>query len=156
MSTGTKHTITCSCIFAKLKNAKNPPQYRFTVFSVIDDDDNVIPSFVTCSNCGVVHKIVDLCKSEIIHGKEGSTFNLDIDELKTRLPEKLVTIVEKYKPDIATWEYLVFAYENNVYDKPIVLSSELIENVSCGKYVKLKLNDGFTLGTFSRDELFSF
>lgn len=154
MPIGTKHVITCTCIHNKLKNIKDIPQHRFVVFSVVGDDDVVVPKYVTCDNCGVVHKVIDICKSEIIRSKENVEFGLSLDELKSGLPQKLVDALSKYNIDVPTWEYISFAYENQNYDVPIVVSEETVDNVICGKYLKLKPNDSFTFGTFTRDDTF--
>ena len=46
--------------------------HKFVVFSVIDDSDTFIKKIVNCNNCGVTHRIIGPCQSEIIQGKEMS------------------------------------------------------------------------------------
>ena len=45
---------------------KNPPAHEFIAFSILGEDDKVEESYVKCNNCGITHKVVDLCKSEIL------------------------------------------------------------------------------------------
>ena len=44
----------------------NPLFHKFTVFSEFDSEGEIIPKIAKCNNCGVIHKVIDFCRSEII------------------------------------------------------------------------------------------
>ena len=70
---GVKHLIQCHCVLPQFKNSTNPVFHKFVVFSLVDDSDTVQPKFAQCNNCGVVHKVVDLCKSELTSKEESKS-----------------------------------------------------------------------------------
>ena len=72
---GFKHLVQCHCILPQYRKMKDPVFHKFVVFSTIDKKDNVEPKNVQCNNCGVIHKVFDICKSEI----ETILLNLGID-----------------------------------------------------------------------------
>ena len=65
MARGVKHNIQCLCVLPQYRKTKDPPYHEFVVFSVIDDSDTVEEKYAQCNNCGAIHKIIDLCRSEI-------------------------------------------------------------------------------------------
>ena len=67
---GINHLIECQCILPQYKKRNNPPFHRFVVFSIVDDSDDVVEKFSQCNNCGIVHRVYDICKSEIASGHE--------------------------------------------------------------------------------------
>ena len=103
MARGFKHLIRCRCTLPQFKNMASPPQHMFVVFSVINDDDSVEPKFAQCNNCGIVHKVIDICKSEFT-SKETMTSLMSIDDVKVGLNPKLVSVLERYDVDLPTWE----------------------------------------------------
>ena len=67
---GLKHLIECHCVLPQFRKRENPPYHKFVVFSLIDDSDTAIPKHARCNNCGVIHNVIDICKSEILPGQE--------------------------------------------------------------------------------------
>ena len=102
----------------------NPLFHKFAVFSVVDDEDKVIEKFCHCNNCGVVHKIHDLCKSEIVVGRESSMSVMTKNDIKLSLPANLSKILETYECDLPVWEEVQFYYETNLEAPPIILTKE--------------------------------
>ena len=96
---GTKHLIECHCVLPQFKNAKNPQYHKFVVFSLFDESGGIIPKYAQCNNCGVVHNIIDICKSEIQVGREHASL-IDIKDCKMLLPKDLVSILENYNCDL--------------------------------------------------------
>ena len=86
---GYKHQIECSCILPQFMGRPDPPFHRFSVFTVIDDNDNAIPKLAQCNNCGVIHQVTDVYKSKIVVGKETSGTIVTIDEIRLSLPKDL-------------------------------------------------------------------
>jgi hypothetical protein len=120
---GLKHLIQCHCILPQFKNAENPIFHKFVVFSIIDDSDTVQPKFAQCNNCGVVHKVVDICKSELTT-KEESRAIQSIEDIKFSLNSELVRVLESYNCDLATWEQAEWIYLSNRVSDYIVLTRE--------------------------------
>lgn len=150
---GQKHLLQCRCVLQQYKNAVNPIKHQFMVFSVIDDDDNVIQKYAQCNNCGLVHKVVDICKSEIISGKEQSNSIITIEEIKCSLPQNLVAILERNNADLSTYEYAQFILENKRWGEFVVLTSEEESGVKQGKYVRVISETFFKVETFNRNEV---
>lgn len=108
---GIKHLIDCHCVLPQFRNIVPTFYHKFVVFSVIDGD-KVEPKFVQCNNCSVVHKIVDICKSEIVAGLDFSSAITTLDEIKPALPDNIAAILDKNKCDLATWENVLFKLDN--------------------------------------------
>ena len=120
---GLKHLIQCHCILPQFKNAENPVFHKFVVFSIIDDSDTVQPKFAQCNNCGVVHKVVDICKSELTT-KEESRAIQGIEDIKFSLNSELVRVLESYNCDLATWEQAEWIYLTKRISDSIILTRE--------------------------------
>lgn len=120
---GLKHLIQCHCILPQFKNSNNPVFHKFAVFSVIDDTDTVQSKLAQCNNCGVIHKITDICRSELTV-KEDSKSLSSIEDIKFSISKELAGVLESYQCDIATWELAEWIYLGKCWDQWIVLSKE--------------------------------
>lgn len=154
MLQGIKHLVSCRCVLQQFKKLPNPPQHQFTVFSVLEND-TVKQKFAQCNNCGVIHKITDLCKSEILTGKEHLNSIVKVEDLRCSLPERLANLLEINNADIPTWEAVVFNYENNNWGSFVVISTDTVDGLKQGKYVKLLSDRMFKVETFSREDMTS-
>ncbi len=152
MEKAIKHLVQCRCILSQFKNQINPPFHQFIVFSVLDDEDKMKTKFAQCNNCGVIHKVVDICKSDIMAGREQMNSILNIDEIKQNLPSQLVTLLETHQPDLTTWEHAKWIIDNQSWGETLILSSESIEGVRQGKYVRILGEKLYKIDTFTRDE----
>lgn len=115
---------------------KKPLYFKFQVFSIIDDGNNVIPKTAQCPNCGIVHKVFDICKSEIATGKEESREIITKDDLSFMLPSDYVNILKNYDCVIADYEQLLFILENKKWNDFIVLTYEKEGEDISGKLLK--------------------
>ena len=149
---GQKHLIKCRCVLPQFKQMPNPPDHQFVVFSVINDDDTVKPRYSQCTNCGIVHKVIEISRSEILIGKEAMTSIVTIADIRPSLPQQLVAILEGSHADLSTWEAAQFIFENEQWGNFVVLTSEVEGGVKHGKYVKLLSEKTFKVETFSREE----
>ena len=136
-----KHLIDCHCILSIYKNRTKPVYHKFTVFSELKED-NVKEKYVLCNNCDIVHKIIDVNKSEIKWGSEGYrslvTTREDIKfNLESQGLDRLVTILEVNNIDLSDWEYVEYLLENNLEGK-VVLDKKEIENSINYKYIEIK------------------
>ena len=127
---GSKHLIQCHCILPQYRKLEIPIFHKFIVFSTTDKSGDVIPKIAKCNNCGVAHKIVDFCKSEVISAVEDSISVISIDDLRNTLPEKICAILDKHKCDTATWEQTSDIFENNLWESSINLSSQKISGMT--------------------------
>lgn len=116
-------------------------------------DDVVDPKYAQCNNCSVVHKVVDICKSEILNGKENMPSIISIEDIKVSLPQNLVSILERSEADLPSWEQAAFIFENKLWGEIVVLNQETDQNSKQGKYVRLLGDSFFKVDTFVRKEV---
>ena len=146
---GTKHIIECRCILPTLKNREDPPLHQFIVFSVIDNNDKVCEKYAQCNNCDVVHRVYDLCKSEILASREELKSALTIEDIKFTLPEAVANILENYECDLPTYEHVKFMYDFKVKDEFTILTKEQNESRIEGKVLRYKEGKTFSIEPFS-------
>lgn len=152
MKTGVKHLVKCRCVMSHLKNNSNPPVHHFVVFSEMEDD-KILIKYAQCNNCGSIHKVVDICVSEIIPNKEEANTIMSIEEIKLGLPANLVKILELNDVDLPTWEMASFYYENKLWGNFIVLTSDFDEGNKTGKYLQILGEALFKVNSFTRSEV---
>lgn len=147
---GLRHLVECHCILPQYRN-RNPPIYhKFVVFSIIEDD-KVKPKLSQCNNCGIIHKIVDICKSEIAHGMEEGSSIRGIDDIKLSLPQKICDFLSQQKPDLSTWEYIEFVIENN-FESEVILNKDQKDDVTQLKILHIKPDGSFKVKSESRQD----
>lgn len=147
-SVGQKHIIKCRCILPQFRKHSNPIVHEFVVFSKIDNDA-FVESFVQCNNCGIIHRVTDFCKSEIIKTKESSRALSTIDEISISLPDDLSSVLKHSNADLATFQETAFIIEQKIYDKRILLEKEVVEDFVVGKYLTFLKNGRFKIEPFS-------
>ncbi len=121
--TGLKHLIECNCILPIYENKKDPVWHKFPVFSKIDENDTVEEKFVQCNNCGIIHKIIEIGKSEVTT-KENLKSIKQISDIKLGMPGVFVGLLENYNCSIATWEEVEFILEEKLWGYFVILESE--------------------------------
>jgi hypothetical protein len=146
MSKGFKHLIECHCTLSIFKKHSTGNVYhKFPVYSKFDDNDNVIQKIVQCNNCGVVHKIVDICQSEIMGGKDDLKTGLDIEDIGMQLPTRLEHILIKNNCDIATWEHALDIIDEERWGESIIISRQIIESKQNIKLLEIFSIDKFKI-----------
>ncbi len=150
---GQRHLIKCRCVLPQYKGVTNPPVHQFIVFSVINDSDVVKPKYAQCNNCGIIHKVTDICVSEILSGKEAMSSVVKIEDIKLSLPSNLSDILERNNVDIATWEAAQFILENKEWGNFVILAQEEESGTRQGKYVRIMSETFFKVESFSREEV---
>lgn len=150
---GQKHLIKCRCVLLQYKKMQNPPSHQFTVFSVINDSDKVNISYAQCPNCGVIHKITEIGKSEILQNKEAMSSLITIDDIKLSLPENLKNILEKNSADLPTWEAAQFIHENKQWGNFVVLTSETEGNTKQIKYLRILGESLYKIENHTKEEI---
>lgn len=152
---GQKHLIKCRCVLSQYKNSPNPPVHQFVVFSIINDDDTVVVKYSQCNNCGIIHKVTDICRSEIVVGKENMSSILTIDDIKTSLPSNLSDILSRNNCELYAWEHAKFILESKLWGDFVLLSQEEEDGIKQGKYVRIMSDSFFKVESFSREEIAS-
>jgi hypothetical protein len=149
---GVKHLIKCVCVLPQLSKVPNPPSHEFPVFSVYDDAaDDFEATFVQCSNCGIVHKITDICMSTIIRGRDELRAVITLDDVKNAVPEKLAAILEHHRVDLATWQQVAWVVETKAWGTSTVLTSEYIDGTKQGKSLAIMGESLFKIVPFTHE-----
>jgi hypothetical protein len=138
---GIKHLIQCHCILPQYKSSAEPVFHKFVVFSIIDDSDTVQPKFAQCNNCGVVHKVVDICRSELTSREEAKSL-ASIEDIKFSISSDLSRVLESYQCDLATWEQAEWIYLTKAWDQWITLAKDEDENNEIHGKRLIFLDDG--------------
>jgi hypothetical protein len=129
---GMRHLIECNCILPQFKNRKPIIWHKFQVFSIIDENNNVIPKFSQCNNCGIIHKVTEIGKSEITT-KEHIRSIRTIEEIKMGIQSDIAGLLEQYSKELPIWEETEFILQNKKWGSIIVLDSEVENGSTVGK-----------------------
>ena len=149
---GVKHLLQCRCILPTMKNKSNPPLHSFVVFS-IQENNKVVEKLSTCNNCGVVHRVYEVCQSEILNNFEGTSSSLTVDDINLMLPDSVSSIMSTYERELPDYEQIKFILDENRVDEFVVLSQEFNEERKTGKVLKYKGKGKFEIEPFSRSEI---
>jgi len=150
---GAKHLIQCHCVLPTLRKLPNPVYHSFVVFSVLDDGGNVIPKDAECTNCGVIHSVIDFCKSEITT-KEKSSSIITVKDISLMIPSELSNVLAAYDCDIATWEQAHFIYSNSRWGERIILNRQSEEGKAKGKTLTFEGMNKFKIESYDMVETF--
>jgi len=130
-----KHLIECHCVLPQFRQRPNPPYHQFVVFSMMDDGGSIIPKHAKCNNCGVIHNVYDLQKSEILPGKEEGGV-MEISDIRLMLPESVSNILESYSCEVYNWEHALYITQNKLWGEKIVLNRKEENGEAYGKILK--------------------
>jgi len=147
---GFKHLIECHCVLPQYRKLEKHIYHKFIVFSIIDDSDTVIPKYSQCNNCGVIHKVFDICKSEIISGTEELTSLTTIEDLQLMLSDDIVNVLKSYDVDVATYEYVKFILDEKKWGEHVVLTQDSIKDEITGKILIVESAMKSKIETFIR------
>ena len=120
---GIKHLIQCHCVLPQYRNASPQIFHKFVVFSLVEDDQ-VKEKIVQCNNCGVLHRILDHCRSEILFGKEESASIRTVEDIELSIPERLAAYLKSQNIDIATWEQVEWLVEGAQESEVVIRRDE--------------------------------
>ena len=151
---GAKHLVQCHCVLPQFRAADPPIFHKFIVFSVIDENDAVVEKVAKCPNCDALHRVTEIGKSEIVHGKDGSSSVMDIEDIKSQLPTSIVTILDRHKVDDATYEQALFYVNTYNADDAIILARERLEDRTSIKAMWIKPDRSIKIDTIVRQEDF--
>ena len=149
---GLKHLIKCRCILPTLKTRPDAPLHQFIVFSIVDKGI-VLEKIANCNNCGIAHRVTDICKSTIMEKVESSQSVMTIEDFIVMLPESVATILQTYEKALPDYEHVHFILQHEVRGDFIVLSSELAEHKKLGKVLTYRGEGKFIIEPYSIDEI---
>ena len=124
---GIKHLIECHCTLKIYDRSNNLLNHKFPVYSKLNEDGSVIKKLVKCNNCDALHKIIDICRSELVPGKDETSITSSLEEIMISLPERLVSILANLKCDISTYEHCLDIIEEERWGENVVLRRDIIE-----------------------------
>ena len=145
------HLIECQCILPQYKRKENPPFHKFVVFSVIDETDSVLEKFSQCNNCGAVHRVYDICKSDIALGHESLHSLPSKEDFSLMLPSSVSEILESYNCETYKWENVAFIFNNEAVGDKIILVKDEIDGKVQGKFLTYKGSSKFMIEPFILD-----
>jgi len=133
-----KHLMECRCFLSNSQNKENPIFYRFKVFSLLDQNQNIVPKLVKCNNCNLIHRIKDVGQTTILSIHEDTKSVLSIEDIKLSIPNSIADVLESYKVDLTIWEEVQYILENEAWNKQVILTYDDVENKREGKLLKIK------------------
>lgn len=154
MREGFKHMVRCRCVLPQLRDRPNPPVHQFQVFSVVEDDHAVRSKIVRCSNCGILHRVDELCASTLLERDEGAGV-VTVDDLRGALDPRLAALLDREGVDLATWEAVSFIVEERRWGDTVILTTERVDGSRQGKYLRVFGPGLFKVESFVRDEVAS-
>jgi len=141
--------VQCHCVLPQYKNRKDAVFHQFVVFSIMDEEsDTVVTKFAACNNCGAAHKVIDICKSEIITGKDEVPTQMTTEDFKFSLSSDLYDLLNSYSREVADFEHAQFILENEKWEDYIILTREEIDDSLQGKLVRFKASDRFKVESY--------
>jgi len=147
---GIRHLIECHCVLPQYRNSNPPVFHKFIVFSAINDDQ-VQKKLAQCNNCGILHRIVDICKSEIVHGLEEGSSLRSIEDLKVSFPQRLSDFLVTQKLDISTWEFIEFLIDNKL-EKDVVINKTEAGDITQLKILQINADGTFKIRNETRQD----
>ena len=132
-----KHLLQCTCVLPQFRKSKTPTFHKFIAFSIIDDADVVVSTYVKCPNCGAIHKVLDISKSIISYNKDDLKSVVSIEDVSVSIPDKIKDVLESHVVDLSTWQEVKHIVENKLWGSIVVLTSEDIGGCVAGKYLKI-------------------
>ena len=128
-----KHTVQCHCILPQYKNRPDPVFHKFVVFGWMDDSDTLVSKYAECNNCSALHRVYDICKSEIMVGKDSGMAVVTLQDIKIGMPDDVVKVLESYQCDLPVYEHVDFILKQKMFGEEVVIVSESLEEEVIGK-----------------------
>tara|TARA_B100000035_G_scaffold311668_1_gene321637 strand:- start:1401 stop:1787 length:387 start_codon:yes stop_codon:yes gene_type:complete len=119
------------------------------VFSQVDENGEVKEKYIACNNCGIIHRVYEVFKSEVKWGQEDvKSLIASKDDIKFNLEaqgfEKIISLLEKSDLDISDWEMAEHLLENNTSGH-IVLERKESDNNVVLKVLNINEDNSFKL-----------
>ena len=153
---GIKHLIECHCTLKIYQKLEKTVYHKFPVYSQYNNEKNkIIEKIAQCNNCKTLHKVYDICKSEIIPGgKEIAKTMLTKEDIMIQLPSKISNFLISQDCDISTFEHVLDIIDNEKWNEYIVLSREIINENLHVKILKIISESRFKISKEVIDDQF--
>ncbi len=154
------HEVTCHCepAWTRLLPADDKRHniaFSFVVFSVLDENSNIIEKYCQCENCNLIHKVVDVCKTiPMPGGKDSIGSILTIKDLASGMPDKLCKILEEYSCGLAKWEMASWILETKSWGLGFILNKEFEDGINRGKHLAIIGENLFKITSFEEQTYF--
>jgi hypothetical protein len=149
---GIRHLIQCHCILPQYRKNEDPVFHKFVTFSIADENHEIVPKFVECNNCGVIHNVIDFCKSEIVHKVEDVRSIIKIDDIIPTIPSNVVSLLSTHKCDISIWENIKFIYDNDIWGESVVIAKDQLDDSTQIKVLTIKSENRVKIETHVRKD----
>jgi len=146
-----KHLIECRCSLPQFRSWDDPPSHKFVVFSVLNEQAEVMPSYAKCNNCGIIHRVKEVGVSITIKKEEMRSLTT-IEDLETQVPKWLANILKSHDCDLHVWQEAKFIYDNELWGRFIVLSKDHEDEVVIGKLCQILGKTLHKIEVFDRDD----
>lgn len=147
-----KHIVQCRCFLHQFKHLDNPPSFQFPVFTQFNEETGEpITTYAQCPNCGLIHKVKEIGKSEILHRETMMTLPTYKD-IKREMPEWLSGILEEHSCDFATWQEAKHIYTNQLWGNFIVLAREREDDTLIGKCLFINGKDDYHVEVYTHTD----
>jgi hypothetical protein len=121
---------------------------------VIDEEDEVVPRLVICNNCGVIHKVIDICKTEIAIGNDSMRSVMTKEQIGQSLHPNIVGLLDAHECDISVWEHVSFIVQNEIWGSILTITQEDIGGMVQAKTLEILAADRVRLQVQTRiDEI---
>lgn len=125
------------------------------VFSIVDDEDVVIPKQVECNNCGIVHHVEEIGKSKILPSELVGT-QVTQDDIEASIPTNIATILKSYEMPLPFWEEVQFLLEQQKAGFVVLKKSSLKidqneDDSTSGKILRIFPNGTVKVESFTRN-----
>lgn len=135
---GIKHLVECHCYLAIFKKPDGfVTNHKFQVYSKFDENEKVIEKYVKCNNCDTLHDVYDICKSDIVGGKDQSQITVTIDDISLMLPDRISNILMKSECDLATWEHVLDIIEEERWGEISVIKRDILGEKQQVKFIEI-------------------
>lgn len=109
------------------------------------DGEDIDEKFIICDNCGSVHRVFDMCRSEIMTKHEMILSVRTIPEIKMSLDNDVSELLEKNNCHVSTWENVEFIIDNELVETPVIINRENLNGKTSIKILELKKNKKFKI-----------
>jgi hypothetical protein len=138
-----KHLVECQCSLSIFANNNKTVYHKIPVLSFYEEDKETIKEkYIICDNCGIVHRVYEVFKSEIKWGMENLKNLVNtIDDIEQNLNfldlEKLTTLLRQENVLTHDWEFVEYLIENDLEGSIVLQKTESDNNIVC-KILEIK------------------
>lgn len=148
---GVTHLVKCVCVLPQMSKLPNPPSHEFKVFSILSEESSLEPTFVQCDNCGVIHKVTDVCVSSILRGRDEASSLVTLADVRPSIPKELALVLEQHRADLPTWQRVAWVVERAHWGEHVVLTSEYIDGTRQGKVMTIMGASIYKISNFTNE-----